>query len=104
MKLSKLEQETIITFNEAEDFAEVYTHNGRLRKRLAELAAARADDVQYRGADHGSVSYRVPKKWIKVNPTYKLEMSEERKQELSERMKSIRVSQLKHSISSVDKK
>ena len=31
MTLSRLEQETIITFNEAESFAEVYTHNGRLK-------------------------------------------------------------------------
>ncbi len=61
MTLSRLEQETIITFNEAESFAEVYTHNGRLKNRLKELAEARTDEVEYRGADHGSVSYRCRK-------------------------------------------
>lgn len=87
MKLSKLEQETIITFNEVEDFAEVYTHNGRLRKRLAELAEARADDVQYRGADHGSVSYRVPKKWIRVQASSRRkDLTEEERSAIKERL------------------
>lgn len=86
MKLSKLEQETIITFNEAEDFAEVSTHNGRLKKRLVELAAARTDEVEYRGADHGSASYRVPKKWIKINPVYTRNLSEEERQDVQERL------------------
>ena len=86
MKLSKLEQETIITFNEAEDFVEVSTHNGRLKKRLVELAAARTDEVEYRGADHGSASYRVPKKWLKVNPLARRQMSEEERQAVRERL------------------
>ena len=38
MKLSRYEQETIITFNEEETQADVYTHNVRWKKRLAELA------------------------------------------------------------------
>lgn len=35
MKLSRLEKETIILFNEAEDCAEVYTFNYKLQKQLA---------------------------------------------------------------------
>ncbi len=38
MKLSRLEKETIILFNEAEDCAEVYTFNGKLQKQLARLS------------------------------------------------------------------
>ena len=37
MERSKLERETIILFNEAEPDAEVYTHNGKLQKRILEL-------------------------------------------------------------------
>ena len=65
MTLSRLEQETIITFNEAEGFAEVHTHNDRLKKRLTELAETRSDNVQYRGSDNGGVSHRVPKNGLK---------------------------------------
>ena len=34
MELSRLEQETIILFNEAEPTAEIYTHNKKLREKL----------------------------------------------------------------------
>ena len=87
MTLSRLEQETIITFNEAESFAEVYTHNGRLKHRLKELAEARTDEVEYRGADHGSVSYRVPKKWIRVQASSQRKaLTEEERSAIKERL------------------
>lgn len=90
MNLSRLEQETIITFNEAESFAEVFTHNGRLKRRLAELLEKRPEDVEYRGEDYGSQRYRVPKKWIKINPGYTRNLSEEEKEEIQQRMKDAR--------------
>ena len=34
MKLSKYERETIILFNEEESYAEVYTYNQEVKKRL----------------------------------------------------------------------
>ena len=87
MTLSRLEQETIITFNEAESFAEMYTHNGRLKNRLKELAEARTDEVEYRGADHGSVSYRVPKKWIRVQASSQRKaLTEEERSAIKERL------------------
>ena len=33
MKLTRIEQETIILFNEGENEAEVYTHNAKLKKK-----------------------------------------------------------------------
>lgn len=41
MKLSNQERETVITFNEAESFAEVFTYNSRMKRTLAGLAADR---------------------------------------------------------------
>lgn len=46
MSISRLEQETIIGFNEAEATASVYTHNGALKRKLEKLARERPADVQ----------------------------------------------------------
>ena len=34
-RLTKIEKETIVLFNEGEDKANIYTHNAGLKKRLA---------------------------------------------------------------------
>lgn len=39
MKLTKYEKETIINFNEEEQFASIYTHNTSLKRRLSRFAA-----------------------------------------------------------------
>ncbi len=38
MKLSLLEQETVLLYNQAESAAEVYTHDPKLMKKLEQLA------------------------------------------------------------------
>lgn len=68
MSISRLEQETIINFNEAEPTASIYTHNGALKRKLAKLAAERPADVQHsRSFPEGAEEYTVPKRWVKVN-------------------------------------
>lgn len=67
MSLSRLEQETIIVFNEQEAHAEIFTYNGRLRRELSELSAARPDDVRHTQTNtEGGETYAVPKAWVKV--------------------------------------
>ena len=51
MKLSKLEQETIINFNEAERTASVYTHNEALKGRLLELCRTHPEQVRQTDAN-----------------------------------------------------
>ena len=70
MNLPRYEQETIITFNEAETTASVYTHNSTLRQRLEQLAQDRPEDCRFVKAsrDEEAVEYIIPKKWLKVNP------------------------------------
>ncbi|MCD8377858.1 MAG: hypothetical protein LUB59_03625 [Candidatus Gastranaerophilales bacterium] len=67
--LSKVEQETIICYNEAEKTASVYTHNGPLRKKLERLAQERPDECRLERTSHEgqAVDYIVPKKWVKVS-------------------------------------
>ena len=65
---SKDEQETIISFNELETEASVYTFNRRLINLLARLAGERPAECRlYRKLD-SSCEYMVPKSWIRVRP------------------------------------
>ena len=68
IKLTKLEKETIIAFNEAENFAKVFTYHEPLKKRLAIIAAKRPNEIQlFRSTPYGSVEYRMPKDWVRIN-------------------------------------
>ena len=69
MKLSGIEQETIINFNEAEAMASVYTHNAALKERLLVLCQSYPEQVR-QTADNGrgGLAFELPKKWLKVTP------------------------------------
>lgn len=70
MSLSRYEQETIILFNEEESTASVYTYNGRLKRRLESLCTDRSSDVRQTKDDgRGGLTFEIPKKWVKVNPS-----------------------------------
>jgi hypothetical protein len=67
MKLSRLEQETILLYNEEEPTASVYTHNPRLMRKLERLARRYPDKVYPDRPVHvGAVSYIVPKSFVCV--------------------------------------
>ena len=68
MKLTRYEQETIISYNEEEKVASVYTHNVALQRRLAALAAERPDECKLiRSCQDGdAMEYEVPKRWVKI--------------------------------------
>lgn len=65
MKLSKLEQESIILYNEEESTASIYTHDPKLKRKLKRLAEKYPDKVYPDKAVHaGAVSYAVPKSCV----------------------------------------
>lgn len=69
MKLSKIEQETIINFNEADGTASIYTHNEALKRQLSELYRTHPEQVRQTDANRwGGLSFELPKKWLKVSP------------------------------------
>ena len=81
MELSKLEQETIILFNEAESTASVYTHNKKLREKLERLSQKYPDKIALKsGQPGGAVTYTVPKKSIVVQEPYSDERREAARQ------------------------
>lgn len=69
MNIPKEERETIITYNEAEPVANVYTMNGALIRKLEGLTESRPGEAR-RVKNHpdGAQEYEVPKKWIRVQP------------------------------------
>jgi hypothetical protein len=79
--LTRLEQETIILFNEEEKTASVYTHNAKLTEKLRRMAEKFPNQVYPERREHpGAVSYIVPKGCISVREPY----SEQRRKALSE--------------------
>jgi len=71
-KLSPHERETIMLFNEAENTAEIETHNKVLKRRLAEICLEYPDEVTMIKKDRKSDVYVFPKKWFKLSPPRKI--------------------------------
>ena len=69
MKLSNIEKETVINFNEAERTASVYTHNEALKRQLLELCQTHPEQVRQTAANGcGGLTFELPKKWLRVTP------------------------------------
>ena len=66
MKLSWLEQETIILYNQAEAAAEVYTHDPKLLAKLERLAQKFPDQITRKN----ELTYLVPKRCVQVREPY----------------------------------
>ena len=91
MSISRIEQETVILFNEAEASASVYTYNGALNRKLTGLCHTRPTEARLTKDDgHGGLTFEVPKRWVKVNagPVY----TEEQRQAMKERARAISTS------------
>ena len=83
MKLTKLEKETVINFNEEENFAEVYTCNSHFKGRLKEIAKEHPDDCQFVNKDeYGFVWYKIDKHLISIRKPW----TSEAKQKARERV------------------
>lgn len=93
MELSRYEQETIITYNEAESAASVYTHNKALIRKLDKLAQDRPGDCHLEKTSHDgkAVDFAIPKGWIRIHPPrVAAPLTEEQKQKRREHLASLR--------------
>lgn len=87
------ERETIITFNEKDETASVYTMNRALARRLDNLTATRPDETRrVKTYPDGAQEYEVPKKWVKVNAG--LVLTPEERERRRERGRANRLAQL----------
>ena len=66
IRLSKYEQETIIVFNEAEDLAEVYTHNRPLIKKIDRLCEEYPNNFLVKRIDENNRTYTISKNLINI--------------------------------------
>ena len=67
MKRTKLEKETIINFNEAEDIASIYTFNADLKRRLAAFSQKYPELCQLeRTMSQGGVAYVMDKSRLSI--------------------------------------
>ena len=83
MKLTKLEKETIINFNEEEYFADIYTSNSHLKSRLAEICKDNPESCQLEAKDtYGFVRYRIDKNLISVRKPWSMESRQKAKERM----------------------
>lgn len=71
MNLTRAERETIILYNEEEQTAEVYTCNEAMKRKLTKLHEDGTEGITFVRSDEYSVTYTVPKKWVKIKPPAK---------------------------------
>lgn len=84
MSLTKLEQETIVLFNEGEPTADIQTYNGALKRKLLTLCESHPEQARHIHTDeYGGMRFTVPKKWIRINAGKSL--SKEQRMKLAQR-------------------
>jgi hypothetical protein len=67
-KLSRIERETIILFNEYEATAEIETCNNAMRRRFEAIRRKHPEDVTLVRYDKYGDTYTFPKAWVKIIP------------------------------------
>ena len=78
MKLSLYEQETILLYNQAEDTAEVYTHDRKLMEKLTRLSKKHPEQI----CKKDKHNFTVPKRCVSARS-----LAAERRKAASERAK-----------------
>ena len=63
MKLSLVERETILLYNQAEPMAEVYTHDPRLMEKLELLAKKHPDQITRKRSEERRVGKECRSRW-----------------------------------------
>lgn len=85
MNLTRLEMETIITFNAEEQTACCFTADKTMMRKIYKLIDG-GNDIKILREGEDYLEVEVPKKWVKIRPPRK--MSEEAKVAAGERMRS----------------
>lgn len=83
------ENENAIEWLDSRDKATVTLHGGRLKNRVLRLAEEYPDEVEIRrepDENGGFLVAKIPVKWVKITPPRRLELTDERKEELMARL------------------
>ena len=68
--MKKIEIETVISFNDEENFAQISTRQKRIKTRMAKIGV----EPHHKQADYEC--FRVPKSWIRIRPPRKVSDSQ----------------------------
>lgn len=94
--MKKIVRLTEIAYLEKGDRATITTHGVKLMRKLNKLDETRPDECRFERLNKdGSVTYTVPKTWIRVSPPATHTMSEEQKAANAERLKAARLARKK---------
>lgn len=86
MKLSNIEKETILLYNEAEKTVEIYTHNVKLQNKIIQRNKEYPDVFKITSVNqHGGMTAVLPKNRLSIN--LKKPITEERKKRLIEQLR-----------------
>lgn len=86
------ENENMVEFLDNDKEATVTLHDLRLKNRVLKLAEEYPAEVKVTvmpEQNHGFLVAHVPKKWVRVNPPIKREMTEEQKEALADRGRAV---------------
>ncbi|WP_286077171.1 hypothetical protein [Thomasclavelia cocleata] len=83
-KLTKLEKETIINYNDSDGIANIYSCNKNMMKKLLDLENEYPDKVKVTYKSDVSLNVEIPKEWIKISAPRKL--TDEQRKAARERM------------------
>lgn len=83
--------ENVIEFLNGQKRATVTLSQGRYKTKIEKLAKERPDECKIlaRNSD-GTILAHVPTSWVKISPPRKVEMSEDRKEELRKQLANAR--------------
>jgi len=89
-KLTKYEQETIINFNEDESMASICAHNKRLIAKLNKACQRVPEHFKFiKSNDDGFMFFECTKKYITIHIPAKSTLTDEQREKLRERMKTL---------------
>lgn len=87
--LTNYERESIITYNNEESTAQVFTYHRALQNKLNKLIGVNPDISVLRKGDEWT-EYIVPKSWIKVSPPRQVNYTDEQRAAMAERLAAAR--------------
>lgn len=91
MSITNLEKETIVSFNEAESTAEIYTHNIKIINKIMKMQASHPEEYQVKvNPQDGGVTCVLPKRRLSLH--FKKPRSEEQIKKTKLRMQKCRES------------
>lgn len=85
-----MENENVIEFFTNADTATVTFHQGRYKNKIRKLAEDKPDEVTILSDENGFLVAKIPVKWIKIGVPRTVNMTDDQKAELAERLASSR--------------